>query len=111
MVSERAVKISHTVIFVLVLVASIIALAISGSLVGHYNNDGYPPVHTGAYEARIRICLVASVWTTAIASECLNERAKRVSEDRACVRSEYLRRARSATVDWAGWGRRVEGQC
>jgi len=65
MVSDSAVKISHTVLFTLTLIASIVALAISGSLVGHYNNDGYPEFHHGAYTARIRILLVASVWTVA----------------------------------------------
>ena len=69
MVSDRAVKLSHTVLFTLTLLASIVALAISASLVAHYNTDGYPPVHTKAYKDRIRIILVASVWTTAIASE------------------------------------------
>ncbi|ORX39081.1 hypothetical protein BD324DRAFT_618460 [Kockovaella imperatae] len=67
MVSERAVRISHTIIFILTLLAAIVVVAISGSLVGRYNNDGYPRFHTGAYEARIRIILVAGVWTTAFA--------------------------------------------
>ncbi|WVQ93254.1 hypothetical protein IAU59_000320 [Kwoniella sp. CBS 9459] len=65
MPSERAIKIAHTVLFTLVLLASIIALIISATLVAHYNKEGYPPVHTGGYTARIRILLVASVWTTA----------------------------------------------
>ena len=69
MPSDRVVKISHSVLFTLTLLASIVALAISASLVSHYNADGYPPVHTGAYRDRIRILLVASVWTTASASE------------------------------------------
>ncbi|WWC73127.1 uncharacterized protein I206_107093 [Kwoniella pini CBS 10737] len=64
MPSERAIKISHSVLFGLTLLVSIIALIISAVLVAHYNKDGYPPVHTGAYTARIRILLVASVWTT-----------------------------------------------
>lgn len=65
MVSARAVRISHTILFTLVLVASIISLAISASLVFHYNHDGYPTFHTEAYKARIRILLVSSVWTVA----------------------------------------------
>ncbi|WWD21145.1 hypothetical protein CI109_105626 [Kwoniella shandongensis] len=67
MVSARVVKITHTVLFTLVLLASVICLGISGALVGHYNKEGYPPVHTGAYRDRIRITLVASVWSTAFA--------------------------------------------
>ncbi|WVW79324.1 hypothetical protein I302_101292 [Kwoniella bestiolae CBS 10118] len=63
MPSDRAVRISHSVLFGLTLLVSIIALIISATLVAHYNNEGYPPVHTGAYTARIRILLVASVWT------------------------------------------------
>ena len=41
---------------------SIVCLAISSSLVTYYNDNGYPP--RGAYKPRIRILLVASVWTT-----------------------------------------------
>ncbi|KAK8843342.1 hypothetical protein IAR55_006998 [Kwoniella newhampshirensis] len=67
MVSARAVRIAHTVLFTLVLLASVICLGISGALVGHYNREGYPPVHTGGYRDRIRITLVASVWSTAFA--------------------------------------------
>lgn len=69
MPSERVIKLSHTVLFTLSLLASIVALAISASLVSHYNSDGYPPVHTGAYRDRIRILLVASVWSTAVTSK------------------------------------------
>ncbi|WWC64061.1 uncharacterized protein I303_106668 [Kwoniella dejecticola CBS 10117] len=65
MPSDRAVRISHSVLFGLTLLVSIIALIISATLVAHYNKDGYPPVHTSAYTARIRILLVASVWMTA----------------------------------------------
>ncbi|KAK1922501.1 hypothetical protein DB88DRAFT_495313 [Papiliotrema laurentii] len=66
MVSDRAVRLFHTIIFTLTLLSSIVALAISASLVSHYNSEGYPPVHTNAYRDRIRILLVASVWTTAV---------------------------------------------
>ena len=69
MVSERGVKISHTIIFTIVLLASVVALGLSGYLVGHYNSGGYPPVHTTEYKDRIRILLVAAVWMTAFASE------------------------------------------
>lgn len=69
MPSERVIKLSHTVLFTLCALASIVALAISASLVSHYNADGYPSVHTGAYRDRIRILLVASVWSTAVTSE------------------------------------------
>lgn len=69
MVSDRLVRLSHTVLFTLVLLSSIVALAISASLVSHYNNTGYPAVHTGAYRDRIRILLTAGVWSTAIARE------------------------------------------
>ena len=65
MPSERVIRFTHTFLFTLVLLASIVALGISGSLVGHYNSNGYPPAHTNAYRDRIRILLVASVWTTA----------------------------------------------
>lgn len=65
MPSERVIRFTHTFLFTLVLLASVVALGISGSLVGHYNSDGYPPFHTNAYRDRIRILLVASVWTTA----------------------------------------------
>jgi hypothetical protein len=68
MPSERVLRISHSVIFTLTLIASIIALAISASLVAHYNSDGYPIYHTGAYTARIRILLVASIAATFTAS-------------------------------------------
>jgi len=66
MPSERGVRISHIALFVFVLLSSIIALAISASLVKYYNDNGYPPAHTDAYKDRIRILLVSSVWTTAI---------------------------------------------
>ncbi|KIR26663.1 hypothetical protein I307_02011 [Cryptococcus deuterogattii 99/473] len=65
MPSERVIRFTHTFLFTLVLLSSIVALGISASLVGHYNSHGYPPVHTDAYRDRIRILLVASVWTTA----------------------------------------------
>ncbi|ORY24773.1 hypothetical protein BCR39DRAFT_595232 [Naematelia encephala] len=66
-ISDNAVRITHSVLFGITLLISIIALGFSGSLVGHYNSDGYPKEHTGAYRDRIRILLVASVWTTAFA--------------------------------------------
>ena len=69
MVSERGVRFSHTGIFVLIFLASVVATAISGTLVAHYNSEGYPPVNTGAYRDRIRICLVGAVWSAAISRE------------------------------------------
>lgn len=70
MPSERVIRFTHTFLFTLVLLSSIVALGISASLVGHYNSHGYPPVHTDAYRDRIRILLVASVWTTAWGCKC-----------------------------------------
>lgn len=66
MANERAVRLTHSVLFTLVTLASIVALAISASLVAHYNNEGYPPVNTNPYRDRIRICLAASIWSTFI---------------------------------------------
>lgn len=62
--NERFIRISYTIIFGITLLISIITLGISASLVSKYNKDGYPPEHTGAYRDRIRLMLVASVWTT-----------------------------------------------
>ncbi|WVO22645.1 uncharacterized protein IAS62_003975 [Cryptococcus decagattii] len=64
MPSERVIRFTHTFLFTLVLLSSIVALGISASLVSHYNSHGYPPVHTDAYRDRIRVLLTASVWTT-----------------------------------------------
>ncbi|GFZ47426.1 hypothetical protein JCM24511_05170 [Saitozyma sp. JCM 24511] len=64
MVSERGVRITHSVLFTLTTLAAIVVLAISASLVAHYNSEGYPPVHTNAYRDRIRILLAAGIWTT-----------------------------------------------
>ncbi|WRT69030.1 uncharacterized protein IL334_006013 [Kwoniella shivajii] len=64
MPSEKAIRLTHSILFGLVLLVSIIALIISATLVAHYNQQGYPSDHTGAYTARLRILLVASVWTT-----------------------------------------------
>lgn len=61
MPSERVIRFTHTFLFTLVLLASVVALGISGSLVGHYNSDGYPPFHTNAYRDRIRILHVAQL--------------------------------------------------
>ena len=47
-ISERGVRWSHVAIFTLVFLASIVTVAISASLVAHYNGEGYPDVHTGA---------------------------------------------------------------
>jgi hypothetical protein len=47
-ISERAVRWGHVAIFTLVFLASVVSLAISASLVKHYNDEGYPPAHTGA---------------------------------------------------------------
>ncbi|WVQ81209.1 hypothetical protein IAT38_003331 [Cryptococcus sp. DSM 104549] len=65
MPSERVVRTSHIASFTLIIIASLIAVGLSGYLVGKYNSDGYPPVHTHAYRDRIRIVLVASVWSAA----------------------------------------------
>lgn len=67
--NERFIRISYTIIFGITLIISIITLGISASLVSKYNKDGYPPEHTGAYRDRIRLLLVASVWTTFFARE------------------------------------------
>jgi hypothetical protein len=69
MANERAVRLTHSILFTLLTLASIVALAISASLVAHYNNEGYPPVNTNPYRDRIRICLAASIWTTFIGRE------------------------------------------
>jgi len=61
MPSERTVKLVHLPLFVLITLTSIVVVAISGSLVGFYNSHGYP---SGSYRDRIRILLVAGVWTT-----------------------------------------------
>ncbi|KAG7528331.1 hypothetical protein FFLO_06242 [Filobasidium floriforme] len=61
MPSERSLKILHTPWLVLSTITSIVALAISASLVDYYNNNGYPAID-GDYKPRIRIVLVASVW-------------------------------------------------
>lgn len=63
MPSERVVRLSHSIIFGLTTLAAIVALAISASLVAHYNSSGYPST---PYRDRIRICLAASIWTTFI---------------------------------------------
>ena len=68
-ISERGVRISHSVIYGLTLLVGIIALAISASLVAYYNDNGYPGQHTNAYKDRIRILLVASVWTVFFGSK------------------------------------------
>lgn len=66
MVNARAIRLTHSVLFSLVTIASIIALAIAASLVAYYNNYGYPPVNTNPYRDRIRICLAAGIWSTFI---------------------------------------------
>lgn len=67
--NERFIRISYTILFVIIAIISIITLGITASLVSKYNKDGYPPEHTGAYRDRIRLLLVASVWTTFFARE------------------------------------------
>lgn len=54
----------HVPLFTLIALTSIVCLAISAALVTYYNDNGYPP--RGAYKPRIRILLVASVWTVVI---------------------------------------------
>lgn len=65
MVSERGVRISHVVLYGLTGLAGIVALAISASLVSHYNAEGYPPANTNAYRDRIRVCLAGAIVTVA----------------------------------------------
>jgi len=48
-ISERVVRWGHVAIFTLVFLASVVSLAISASLVKHYNDEGYPPAHTAAW--------------------------------------------------------------
>ncbi|KAM0746921.1 hypothetical protein T439DRAFT_329195 [Meredithblackwellia eburnea MCA 4105] len=64
MVSDRSIRIFHPILFLLISLASIITLAISASLVAHYNSVGYPDV---SYRDRIRICLAAAIWMTLFA--------------------------------------------
>ncbi len=87
--SERVIKLFHLPLFALIVrsppddlphsqlkppntiisphqaLSSVVSLAISASLVKFYNDHQYP---SGAYRDRIRILLVASVWTLAISS-------------------------------------------
>jgi len=63
MVRESTVRTIHTPGFAISFVASLVALAISASLVKFYNDHGYPNT---SYRDRIRILLVASVWTVLI---------------------------------------------
>nr|ODO03783.1 hypothetical protein L204_00122 [Cryptococcus depauperatus CBS 7855] len=67
MLSKRLIKLTHTILFSLVFLASVAALGVSSAIVKHYNSRGYPPVNNHGYRDRIRILLVASVWTTASA--------------------------------------------
>ncbi|KAI5476247.1 hypothetical protein MNV49_007947 [Pseudohyphozyma bogoriensis] len=60
MVSERAVRVFHPILFVLITIAGIISLAISASLVKHYNDTAYPST---SIRDRVRLLLVASIWT------------------------------------------------
>lgn len=75
--NERFIRISYSVIFVIIAIISLITLGITASLVSKYNKDGYPPEHTGAYRDRIRLLLVASVWTTFFAREYEGARQRR----------------------------------
>lgn len=67
--NERVIRITYGVIFGITCLISLITLGITASLVSKYNKDGYPPDHTGAYRDRIRLLLVASVWTTFFSRE------------------------------------------
>ncbi|KAK4687302.1 hypothetical protein P7C73_g2819, partial [Tremellales sp. Uapishka_1] len=71
MVSEKGTRIAHGLMFGLLIIVSIVCLAVSGSLVHYYNDHGYPRFHDTAYKQRIRILLVASVWTTVFARASL----------------------------------------
>ncbi|BEI84331.1 hypothetical protein CcaverHIS002_0409350 [Cutaneotrichosporon cavernicola] len=53
--NERTIRITHGLIFLVVFIVS------------YYNKNGYPPQHNAAYRDRIRITLVASVWTCVFA--------------------------------------------
>ena len=45
MVAERSTRVGHIGTFLLITLSSIVALAISASLVKYYNDNGYPEVH------------------------------------------------------------------
>lgn len=60
---SRTVRLFHPVLFGLTTLLAIITLAVASSLVKFYNDNGYP---NGSYRDRIRILLVAAIWTTAI---------------------------------------------
>lgn len=62
-VSDKMIRMSHTPLFALSSVFSLITLAISASLVAHYNDVGYPNI---SYRDRIRILLAASIWSLLI---------------------------------------------
>ncbi|KAL1405998.1 hypothetical protein Q8F55_007681 [Vanrija albida] len=61
--NERAIRIVHTILFVLLFIIGIVSVGVSGFLVGEYNKNGYPKIHTAAFRDRLRITLTASVWT------------------------------------------------
>lgn len=67
--NARFIRLSYTIIFVIIAIISLITLGITASLVSKYNKDGYPPEHTNSYRDRIRLLLVGSVWTTFFARE------------------------------------------
>ncbi|SCV68954.1 BQ2448_1974 [Microbotryum intermedium] len=60
MVSERTVKLVHAPLLGLITLIGIVSLAMSASLVAHYNSRGYPNV---SYRDRIRIILAGSIWS------------------------------------------------
>ncbi|TXT08717.1 hypothetical protein VHUM_02845 [Vanrija humicola] len=61
--NERAIRITHTILFILLFIIGIVSVGISGYLVGDYNKHGYPKIHTAAFRDRLKITLTASVWT------------------------------------------------
>lgn len=61
--NERAIRITHTLLFVLLFIIGIVCVGVSGYLVGDYNKHGYPKIHRAAFRDRLRITLTASIWT------------------------------------------------
>ncbi|SCZ96660.1 BZ3500_MvSof-1268-A1-R1_Chr4-4g07526 [Microbotryum saponariae] len=60
MVSEGTVRLVHAPLLGLITLIGIVTLAMSASLVAHYNSHGYPNI---SYRDRIRIILAGSIWS------------------------------------------------
>lgn len=104
--NERFIRISYTIIFGITLIISIITLGISASLVSKYNKDGYPPEHTGAYRDRIRLLLVASVWTTFFGREY--HRLPRAGAGGVCRDAGLERMGKGNNWRWNRWGAELQ---